>query len=122
MSLGAALSNAMSGLGIASKSTELISSNIANASNPTYGRRTLSVSSRAMSYGGAEINAINRAEKAAVHHEFRTSLGHVQSGKIASDFLNAARRLFGSTQDGTSITNKIDTLRAKSADGGRGPK
>lgn len=111
MSLGAALSNAMSGLGIASKSTELISSNIANASNPTYGRRTLSVSSRAMSYGGAEINAINRAEKTAVHHEFRTSLGHVQSGKIASDFLNAARRLFGSTQDGISITNKIDTLR-----------
>lgn len=112
MSLTAALSNAMSGLGIASKSTELISSNIANASNPTYGRRTLSVSSRAMSYGGAEINAINRAEKAAVYHEFRTSLGHVQSDKITSDFLTAARRLFGSTQDGTSIPDKIDSLRA----------
>ena len=61
MSLTSALSSAMSGLRAASRGSEIVSSNIANANTPGYVRRTLSISSD--TGGGAtgvRINGIVR--------------------------------------------------------------
>ncbi len=43
MSFGTAFASALSGLTAASKASELVSSNIANATTPGYGRRALSL-------------------------------------------------------------------------------
>ena len=73
MSLGAALSNALSGLSFATKSTELISSNISNALSPSFGKRSLAVSTRLGGHGGVAIDAIRRDENKALVASLRMS-------------------------------------------------
>ena len=60
MSIGSAVSNALSGLGAAAESAELISSNVSNALTPGYAKRDLIVSSRHSSQGGVKIDGVLR--------------------------------------------------------------
>ena len=47
MTLSSALNSALTGLNVNSRMSEVISSNIANAATPGYGRRTLETSAHA---------------------------------------------------------------------------
>ncbi|MEL6920822.1 MAG: flagellar hook-associated protein FlgK [Pseudomonadota bacterium] len=61
MSLTSALSSAMSGLGAASRGSEIVSNNISNANTPGYARRTLEISSNGTGTGtGVRIDGIVR--------------------------------------------------------------
>jgi len=55
MSISGALSNALSGLTAASRTTEAISSNIANVMTDGYGRRQVELSSRSLGANGAGV-------------------------------------------------------------------
>lgn len=67
MSLGAALSSALSGLTANSRAAGLVASNIANATTESYGRRSLDLSSRALgSSGGVWIDGVSRNVDTAV--------------------------------------------------------
>jgi flagellar hook-associated protein 1 FlgK len=55
MSIASALSNALSGLGAATRATELISNNVANALTPGYSRRTLELSAAQVNGAGAGV-------------------------------------------------------------------
>ena len=59
MSLGNALLNAVSGLAVSSRGTELVADNLANAKTPGFARREMHVSSRGQS-GGVKIDGIQR--------------------------------------------------------------
>lgn len=61
MSIAGALSNALSGLTAASRSAEVVASNIANAATEGYAARTLVTSSRPGTTGGVRIDGIARA-------------------------------------------------------------
>ena len=64
MSFGTAFSSALSGLTAASKASELVSSNIANATTPGYGRRALSLAAQTTGPNGqgVKIVGINRVD------------------------------------------------------------
>lgn len=59
MSLGNALLNAVTGLAISSRGTELVADNLANSKTPGFARREIHVSSRGQS-GGVKIDGIER--------------------------------------------------------------
>ena len=62
MTIGSTFASALSGLTAASKAVELVSSNIANASTPGYGRRELQLTARSVgNYGqGVQIVGVTR--------------------------------------------------------------
>lgn len=67
MTITSALNSALSGLRAASRSSELVSSNIANALTPGYARRSLSISSSSTgNASGVQINGVNRHTDAQI--------------------------------------------------------
>ena len=87
MSIGSALSNALSGLGTAAKSAELISSNVSNALTPGYAKRDLIVSSRHSAQGGVKIDAVLRQEDTGVINERRLADAKNEQSSALSLFL-----------------------------------
>lgn len=55
MSISSTLASALSGLGASAKAAELVSSNIANASTPGYGRREIQLTSRTVGTSGQGV-------------------------------------------------------------------
>ena len=111
MSLGAALSNALSGLSFATKSTELISSNISNALSPNYGKRSLAVSTRLGDHGGVTIDAIRRDENKALVASLRMSTAQLNSDQTRADFSAALGRLIGETTSEYSLGSDFNAFR-----------
>ena len=62
MSIASALGSALSGLTAASRAAEVVSSNVANAQTPGYGRREISLQARSIGGSGLGVSviAINR--------------------------------------------------------------
>lgn len=96
MSLTSSLHNALSGLNVAAKSAELISSNVANALTPGYARREVSLSSDMTMSGGVRFNGITRHENAAALAEVRLNSASVAASSTTSDFY---ARLIGAVGD-----------------------
>ena len=111
MSLGAALTNALSGLHVATKSTELISSNISNALTPNYAKRSLAVSARAGEHGGATIDAIQRKENNAILRDLRRSTAQLSKDQTQADFAQSLSRLTGDTTSDYSLGSRLNAFR-----------
>ena len=111
MSLGAALTNALSGLHVATKSTELISSNISNALTPNYAKRSLAVSTRAGEHGGATIDAIQRKENNAILRDLRRSTAQLSKDQTQADFAQSLSRLTGDTTSDYSLGSRLNAFR-----------
>lgn len=112
MSLGISLQNALSGLGVATKSTEVISSNIANALTPGYAKRGLAVSS--LMTGGVTVDAVQRTDNPAITNERRSAQADISHIEEVQKFWD---RLFSEVGefDGefglqNDITRMVDTL------------
>lgn len=112
MSLGAALTNALSGLHVATKSTELISSNISNALTPNYAKRSLAVSARAGEHGGATIDAIQRKENNAILRDLRRSTAQLSKDQTQADFAQSLSRLTGDTTSDYSLGSRLNAFRS----------
>ncbi|EPX82632.1 flagellar hook-associated protein FlgK [Salipiger mucosus] len=108
MSLSGALSNALSGLTANSRAATLISSNIANATTESYGRRVLSLSPRtAGSAGGVWIDGVQRQVDTGVLADRR--LSDAQAG-FAGDMQTFATRfadLLGESGEEGSLTARF---------------
>ncbi len=90
MSIASALSNALSGLNAATRSTELISNNVANALTPGYARRTLELASASVAGVGAgvQIAGVRMAEDPVLTAERRridASVGDAETRFAALD-------------------------------------
>lgn len=68
MSLSNALSNAISGIAAATRGTEVVSSNLANALTPGYARRELQLSARSQAAqgGGVHVDGVTRMVRTSV--------------------------------------------------------
>ncbi len=113
MSLSAALSNALSGLNVATKSTELISSNISNALSPNYAKRSLAISTRYGEHGGVSIDAIQRNENRAILADLRTSNAQLETTTAQSEFATTLSRLIGDTLSDYSLGARLNDFRNK---------
>lgn len=110
MSIGSALSNAMSGLDAAAKSAELISSNVSNALTPGYAKRSLELSSRQSAQGGVKIDAVLRQENTVICSERRLADGRNEQSSARSLFLDSMVNLLGELGTSSSLSGDISKL------------
>lgn len=113
MSIGSALSNALSGLGAAAKSAELISSNVSNALTPGYAKRDLIVSSRHSSQGGVKIDGVLRQEDTVIIKERRLADAKNEQSSARSLFFDNLIKLIGETGSGNTLSDDISNLESK---------
>jgi flagellar hook-associated protein 1 FlgK len=108
MTITSALNSAMSGLNAASRASELVSSNIANALTPGYARRTLSVSSAsAGTSSGVQINGLTRHVDAQVIADRRLAGAEFSYRSTTSSYLNRIEDLIGSPNQQGSLSARL---------------
>jgi flagellar hook-associated protein 1 FlgK len=114
MSISSALSNALSGLTVASRAADIVSANIANAMTEGYGARALSVNARSVGQAGAGawIGGVTRHEDAVL-----TGQRRLAAAELAHDANRAAAFARIETQFGTpdragSLTARIAGFEA----------
>ena len=87
MSLSNALSNALSGLTAASRGTEVVASNLANATTPGFARRELQLTSRPViaGGGGVQVEGVTRVLRNSVVAQGRLAEAEtVRAGTLAA--------------------------------------
>lgn len=110
MSFAGTISNALSGMRASSLAAELVSSNLANATNETYGPRSLQISSRVI--GGVAVDGVERSVDKALLAEWRSSHSEVSGYDTTAAFLSRAERLLSSPDNPNSISAKATAFEA----------
>lgn len=101
MSISSALTNAMTGLRAAGRTSEVISANIANASTPSYGVRTLAVSSSQI--GGVFIDGVNRSVNPSLLSDLRLSDADFAARSLTNAFLSDLENILGTPDQPSSL-------------------
>lgn len=109
MSIANALNNALSGLSAASRGTEIVSSNLANAMTPGYARRELELSPRILAGngGGVTVSGVARIMSDAVLSEHRLSSAALAGSTVTHEFRKSLETAIGLPQDGNSLSALI---------------
>lgn len=112
MSIGNALSNALSGLNAVSRAADVVSSNVSNAMTEGYSRRDIELTSQVLGRFGAgvEVTGITRHTDPVVTGERRIADGEVALAETRTDFLNTFSRAMGQADDASSISGHIVSL------------
>lgn len=113
MSIGQALSNAISGLSATTRGIETVSSNVANAYTPGYARRELETTSGHVGGrgGGVRVIGIDRVVNATVLAESRAATADKLNAQAQSAFFNRIEALVGQTGDVGSLGSRLGELR-----------
>lgn len=112
MSVAAAFSSALSGLGAAARQAEVLSSNVANAATPGYARREVALTVRdvAGTGQGVRVAAILRDVDLHLLNDRRRA----EAGSAAADsraaFLNRLEDIHGDSDSPGSLTGRINAL------------
>ena len=108
MTITSALNSAMSGLRAAGRASELVSSNIANASTPGYARRTLSIGSYSIGdIGGVRINGIQRHVDAQIVSDRRLAGSEFGYRSETTSYLNRIENLVGTPDQAGSLSARL---------------
>ncbi len=108
MTITSALNSAMSGLRAASRASELVSSNIANALTPGYAPRTLSIgSSSAGNAGGVQINGVTRHIDAQVIADRRLAGSEFGYRSNTATYLTRVEDLIGTPDKQGSLFARL---------------
>jgi len=102
------MSAAISGLRAAARGTELVSSNIANALTPSYGRRGMELS--ALSYGatgGVRVDGISRHMNEGVVADRRIANASYQNTQTAVDFFRRLEDVTGIAGDPNGLNGRL---------------
>lgn len=114
MSISGSMSSALSGLNVAARSAEVISSNIANALTDGYGRRELQLSARRVGNTGqgVQVTGIAREINQILIADRRIAdAGSANLGSRAS-FLSQLEKSLGTPENADSLSGRIATLDA----------
>ncbi|GHE01828.1 flagellar hook protein FlgK [Defluviimonas sp. 20V17] len=114
MTIGSALNNALSGLNAASRGVELVSSNVANASTPSYGRRELSLTSRTLGTAGAgvQVAGVTRVVDQALLTDRRIANAAAGSTGVAAKFHAALEGALGTPDSQGALSQLVDAFDA----------
>lgn len=113
MSITGALNNAISGLTAASKSSQVVSNNIANASTPGYGPRTISLTSATGGFGGVRIADVSRFVDPLILAERRAAGSENAYRSALSDFITTQERGVGTPDQLGSLSGQIAYFESK---------
>lgn len=123
MSISASLSSALSGLTAASKMAEVVSSNIANATTPGYGRRE--VLTEAMTVGsngqGVRVAGVYRHSDPILIGDRRAAQAGAGDRDVRANFLRKIETSIGSPDDATSLGARIAALDTALIEAGSRP-
>ncbi|WP_102224059.1 flagellar hook-associated protein FlgK [Acidimangrovimonas sediminis] len=112
MSIGAALSNALTGLNAASRGVELVSSNVANAATPGYGRRELELTTKMLGTTGAgvQVAGVNRVVDQALLNDRRIAGASAAGAAVTADFYADLESTLGTPDIEGSVSARIAAL------------
>lgn len=111
MSLSGSLSNALSGLTAASRRTEAISSNLANAMTEGYGRRDIILRSNATSSsGGVKLSGISRAQDLRLAAQTRHLTAEAGDAAVVSKAASRLERAFGGPDSPGSLPDRVQAF------------
>src|SRR5690606_23375017 len=109
MSLTSALTAAASGLGAMGRATELVGSNIANATTEGYGRRALQLSASPLT-AGVRIDGIARQVSAGLLGEVRLSAAATAAPTVLAGWSKSIEGTIGSPGSGTALSDRVAGL------------
>ena len=114
MSISGTLSSALSGLTATSKAAEIVSSNIANATTPGYGRRTLQTTSRVVgtSGQGVLITGVSRAVNLPLLSDRRLAQSASGGADTTTAFYRRLETTLGTPDQAFSITGRTAAFGA----------
>ncbi len=107
MSLSTALNSAMSGLTAATRASEVVSQNIANAMTPGYARRSLALSSATISGSGVRIDGVQRHSDPVIVADRRGADARQAKAQIIADFHARFETLVGTATDSGSVSARL---------------
>jgi flagellar hook-associated protein 1 FlgK len=112
MSLNSSLSSALSGLSVASRRAAVVSSNIANAATPGYGRRVLQTAARTSGthgYGVVATGVTRMVDMRIVGERRLADSGAAGTSTLAS-FYKALELKIGTPDEPQSLSGRVATL------------
>ena len=113
MSLTSALSNALSGLSVASRHAQVISTNIGNAQTPGYARRALQLAPMNEYFGGGvTVTGISRVVDDVVIGDRRIADSALANTAAKSEFMQALERLVGTPDQAGSLFGRFTQFEA----------
>ena len=109
MSIAGTLSSALSGLTANARAAEIVSSNIANAMTPGYGRREIVTTSRQVGGvgQGVEVLGVYRHADQALIGDRRVAEATAAQNTVVSDFLSRLERILGTPDQEQSLDGRI---------------
>ncbi|MEP1767132.1 MAG: flagellar hook-associated protein FlgK [Sulfitobacter sp.] len=108
MSITGAMNSAISGLRAAALGSEVVSNNISNALTPSYGQRSIELSS--LSYnatGGVSVDGITRQVDESVIADMRLASASQQNAQTAVSFFNQLEDTTGLANDENSLSGRL---------------
>ncbi|MDA7427663.1 flagellar hook-associated protein FlgK [Primorskyibacter aestuariivivens] len=108
MSLSGSISNALSGMRMSSLAAELVSSNLANATNEDYAARSLSVSSRVTGgTGGVRIDGIMRRVDQSLLADWRGANSDLSHATTLASYVSRVEKVMATPDDPASLTARL---------------
>lgn len=113
MSINGALSNAVLGLRAAGRGAEIVSSNLANALTPGYGRRVLALSSQVIGdSGGVKVDGIVRVVDAGLASDKRLAGAEFAKADATAGFLSRFEEMLGTPDEPASLSARMADFAA----------
>ncbi|MEM9581686.1 MAG: flagellar hook-associated protein FlgK [Pseudomonadota bacterium] len=114
MSLTSALANANSGLAAATRTAQVVSSNVANALTEGYGRREVNLGAAVLGGGGAgvRVTGVERVVNQVAINERRLSEAASGAAEKEATFYAQLNAVLGSSEDPNSLTGRIAGFEA----------
>jgi flagellar hook-associated protein 1 FlgK len=110
MTISSALSNAMTGLRAAGRTSEVISANIANAMTPGYGVRNLSLSSSQL--GGVSIDGVYRRVDPSLLADMRLADASFKNATDRTRFISDFEQLLGTPDEANSLAARFNSFES----------
>lgn len=109
MSISLTLGNAMTGLSAASRSAQIVSNNVANATTEGYARREIELSARLTGGlgSGVQVDGVRRIVDENLLREHRLAAASLAQSTVASGFQRDALDALGEPQDPSSLTATV---------------
>lgn len=109
MSLSSTLQNALTGLGAAARSAQVVSNNVSNATTEGYSRQEIELNPKVVGGrgGGVQVVGISRAVDEVLLREHRLANASIGSAEVASEFQSSALTLIGEPQDTGSLNAHV---------------
>lgn len=112
MSIGNALSNALSGLNVVSRAADVVSANVSNAMTEGYSRRDIELTSQTLGQFGSGVSVVGvtRQTDPVVTGERRFADGEVALAETQIAFLDGFARTIGQPDEPSSLSGHIVSL------------